>query len=182
MQDYKSINALVSNTYFLTASCLDNNVAPNNYCEFRHYSHIIENSYKPQTEHKNKFTLLGNALCCEREKLPIFTKEAIAEADVFLYQIRNAFSLAGDDQRWNDSYWFPTCYVYAEVWPTEWKRLISKKFCEKMYELFGVNSLEELKNALSACLPDKEMRYQGRFDTAPAILSCIKLDEIGTVN
>ena len=128
------------------------------------------------------FTLLGNSVCCEREKFPIFTGEPLAEADVFLYQIRNAFNLAEDKHRWGDSYWFPTCYVYAKTWPTEGERLISRKFCLKMYELFGVNDLENLKAVLSRCIQDKEMCYPGSFETAPAILTCVKLEDIGSVN
>ena len=51
-----------------------------------------------------------------------------------------------------------------------------------MFELFGVSSLEELKQRISKCSYDKEMRYSGSFDSAPAILNIIKLDDIGTVN
>lgn len=36
---------------------------------------------------KDKYTLVGNIICSQREKFPIYTAEAIAEADLFLYQI-----------------------------------------------------------------------------------------------
>lgn len=36
---------------------------------------------------KNKYTLMGDTICNKREKLPIFTSEDIAEADLFLYQV-----------------------------------------------------------------------------------------------
>lgn len=87
-----------------------------------------------------------------------------------------------NENYYRDSYWFPTCYVYAKYSPCEWKKMKSRKFCKKMFELFGVSSLEELKQRISKCSYDKEMRYSGSFDSAPAILNIIKLDDIGTVN
>ena len=182
VQDYKAINEMVGNTYFLVDDCYNPGVSAQNYCTFRHHSSPVEDYYKPTTEDKNKFTLLGNAICTEREKLPIFTNEAIAEADTFLYQIRNAFELVEKENRWRDSYWFPTCYVYCKAWPSEWGRLCSRKFCQKMYDLFGVDNLNDLKEKLSKCTYDKEMHYSGSFDAAPGILTIIKLEDIGSVN
>lgn len=179
---YQEINGLVSNTYFLNASWQEGSVVARNYCEFRHHSYPIEEQYKPTTEYKNKFTLLGNTLCIEREKLPIFSGEALAEADLFLYQVRNAFELVSTGTRWRDSYWFPTCYVYCKTCPTEWMKMQSRKFCQKMFSLFGVSTIDELKNAVSKCTTERDMRYNGSFDSAPAILSCIKLEDIGSVN
>ena len=182
IQDYKAINDMLTNTYFLTSSCLDSTVSATNYCRFRYHSHMIEENYKPRTEHKNKFTLLGYTLCCEREKLPIFTGEAIAEADLFLYQVRNGLELAENENCYGDSYWFPTCYVYVKNLPNEWTRLKSRKFCQKMFALFGVTDLEALKGRLSKCVYNRGMRYNGSFDAATAILSVVKLDDVGTLN
>lgn len=179
VEDYKSINGIVVNTYFLNSYSSSEKAIPRNYCHFRHYSRAIEDDYKPKTEQKNKFTLLGHTVCTEREKLPIFTKEAIAEADLFLYQIRNALDLAEDKERWQGLYWYPTCYVYCNASPTEWKKMRSRKFCQKMFVLFGVSTIEDLKAAISKCHSDREMRYNGSFDSAASILSCIKLEEIG---
>ena len=182
VQDYKAINEMVGNTYFLVDDSYNSGVSAQNYCTFRHHSSPVEECYKPTTEDKNKFTLLGNTICMEREKLPIFTSEAIAEADTFLYQIRNAFELVEKETRYRDSYWFPTLYVYCKVWPSEWKRLCSRKFCQKMHDLFGVDTVDALKEKVSKCTYEKEMRYNGSFDAAPGILSMIKLDDIGSVN
>jgi len=182
-RDYAAINGLVTNTYFLNPSWHGASAEAKNYCHFRHHSRAIEDDYKPTTEHKSKFTLVGNTLCSEREKLPVFTGEAIAEADLFLYQIKNAFELVEDKNSWRESYWFPTCYVYCKTWPTEWKKMRSRKFCQKvMFPLFGVSTIEDLKVAVAKCTAERDMKYNGSFDSAPAILSCIKLDEIGSVN
>mgnify|MGYP006934349000 CR=1 FL=1 len=64
--------------------------------------------------------------------MPIFTSEAIAEADLFLYQVCNAYELAEDENSWRESYWFPTCYVYAKNAPIEWMKMKSRQYCQKM--------------------------------------------------
>lgn len=181
-QDYASIHHLLVRTYFLSTSCFSDSVAPVSYCRFRHHSNVIEDEYKPTTVNKNKYTLLGNTICTEREKLPIYTKEALAEADLFLYQIANALPLIQDDHWWGAPYWFPTLYVYAKKSPDEWTMMKSKRICEKLFPLFGVSSIDELKDAIKECVPDRDMRYRGGFDSAPAILSTIKLEEIGSLN
>lgn len=117
-----------------------------------------------------------------REKLPIYTGEAIAEADLFLYQVCKAFELAEDEQSWRDVYWFPTCYIYAKNMPVEWGKMKSRGYCEKMKVLFGADSLERLKDIVGKCTFDSEMKYSGRWNAAPAILNCIKVEEIGTLN
>ncbi|MCD8011881.1 MAG: TIR domain-containing protein [Lachnospiraceae bacterium] len=183
LQDYESINCLLTRTYFLTASSLDDTVWATNYIAFRHYSKVIEECYKPTTDDKDKFTLLGNELCCKRDKVPFFSGEALAEADLFLYQVGNALKLTPEEssQRLAD-YWFPTCYLYVKQPLLEWKMMRSKRFCEKLYPLFGVDSIAALKDAVKDCVYDKDMRYNRSFDAAPSILCSIKLEEIGSVN
>ncbi len=179
---YDVIYGMVSNTYFLTNGSLDNNPKAGNYCQFQYYSQIIEEEYKPTTENRNKYTLLGHTLCNDREKLPIYSKESIAEADIFLYQICNAYELEQSQNQWRDLYWFPRCYVYARKGPEEWAKMKSRRFCKKIYDLFGVTNLEELKNAVSKCTFDPQMKYSGFANPIPAILSEISLEEIGSLN
>lgn len=163
---------------------MDRNVTEKNYCVFRHYSSLIEENYKPQTQYARKYTLLGDTICSQREKLPIYSSEALAEADLFLYQIRNAFQLIQSEKAWVAPYWFPNLYVYAKKNPTEWTKIKSRKYCKKMFDLFDVQSIEELKKVLSKCVSDKNMpmRYSGCWNTAPAILDVVKLEEIGSLN
>ena len=166
----------LTNTYFLTTSCLNNSIIEENYCIFRYHSSIVEGEYKPNTEYKNKFILLGDTICDEREKLPIYSKEAIVEADLFLYQIKAGLDLVENENQYRVSCWFPTFYVYAKTNPCEWKKLKSRKFCQKLFPLFGV------KQRISKCVYDKDMGYSGSFDSAPNILSVIKIEDIGTLN
>lgn len=138
-KQYKALNHILTNTYFLRTSALDERKTPSNYSSFRHYSRIIEECYKPTTESKDKYTLMGHVLCNEREKLPIYTGESIAQADLFLYQIFNALNI---DDDYFGMYWFPTCYIYTNEYSNEWEYLKSRKHCEKMFDLFAVTSVK----------------------------------------
>lgn len=94
---------------------------------------------------KNKYTLMGDVICNQREKLPI-------------------------------------CCIYANKMPIEWGKMKSRRYCEKMMTLFGVDNLDSLKEAVRKCTFDEGMKYSGSWDAAPAILNCIKVEEIGTLN
>ena len=182
MDDYKSINVMLTYTYFLNESIFGGCDKIKNYTEFRHYSTSIENNYKPMSEFKQKCTLLGDVICNQREKLPIYSKKAIAEADLFLYQVYNGLNLPEETEGWRGGYWFPTFYVYVSNASLEWERLKSKRYCKKMMALFGVEDIDELKLVISKCKFDREMRYNGGFGASPAILSYIKIEDIGTLN
>lgn len=181
-EDYETLNKVLSNTYFLIDSGFGGSFKPTNYARFRHYSRPIEEYYKPESEKKDLFTLMGNTLCCEREKYPIYTKETLAQADLFLYQVFNAFDLVSESTSYRDSCWFPTCYVYAGERMYEWEKMKSRKYCEKMYVLFGVENVEKLKNVISKCTYERDMHYRGSFDAALAILNYIKIEDIGSIN
>ena len=177
--DYNSINLLLTNTYFLN----DNGInKPTNYTAFRHYSTVIEERYKPQTEKHRNFTLMGDVICNQREKLPIYTKDSIPTTDLFLYQVYNAYELCDNNSLNYAPCWFPACYVYAKNMPAEWKKMVSRRYCKKMMQLFGVNDIEDLKNVISRCTLERDMKYHGSFSPALPILSSIKIEEIGTLN
>lgn len=182
VKDYVAINVILTYTYFLETSIFGGIIKQNNYTSFRHHSRVVEEYYKPKTEMKNKHTLMGDTICNQREKLPIYTGEAIAEADLFLYQVCNAYDLADHEQSWHGTYWFPTCYVYARSMPIEWGKMRSRRYCEKMMLLFGVDSLDRLKAVVMKCTFDDKMKYSGSWDAAPAILNCIKVEDIGTLS
>ena len=179
---YSTINSILDNTFFLIDSDFGGKTIPTNYSRFRYYSYLLEDRYKPTTEKRNLFTLMGNILCTEREKKPIYTSNALAQADLFLYQVFNAFNLVNDYTPSGDTSWFPTCYVYARENTNEWEKMRSKRFCKKMFNLFGVSTIDELKQKVSKCTYNNEIRYSNSFDAAPSILNYIKIDEIGIMN
>lgn len=65
--------------------------------------------------------------------------------------------------------------------PIEWGKMKSRRYCEKMMVLFGVDNLDELKVAIGKCSYDDKMKYFGSWDAAPAILNCIGVEDIGTL-
>ena len=182
VKDYAAINVLITYTYFLENNLFGGAIKQANYTTFRHHSVVIEDRYKPKSEMKNKYTLVGDVVCNQREKLPIYTTEAIAEADLFLYQVCNAYDLVENEQAWYRTYWFPTCYIYAQNKSLEWERMKSRRYCQKMEVLFGVDCIEKLKEKIEKCVYDSEMRYSGGWGAASAILSCIKVEDIGTIS
>lgn len=58
----------------------------------------------------------------------------------------------------------------------------SRRFCKKMMELFGVETIDELKTVVGKCTFDEKMKYSRSWNAAPAILNSIKVDEIGILN
>lgn len=180
VKDYKGLNYLLTHSYYLISSSHGGRKIICNYTAFRHHSRYIEDVYKPTTDQNRKFTILGDEICNRREKLPVFSKQAIAEADLFLYQVHNALDTPQDTNRYSDSYWFPTFYVYlSEDYDMEWERLKSKKYCLKMLDLFGVETIDMLKDRISKCTFEKDMKYIGAYRTAPNILSSINIEDIG---
>ena len=172
-EKYEDVNKILARTYFLTigAGRYENAYT---FGEFRQYFRIIEDWHKPNSENPNWYTLAGNILT-KREKKPIITKEKIVETDLILYQLSCAFEI---------SRWFPSLYVYSNDHRSQtiWTRLQSKRYCEKLFPLFGVNSIDDLKKKVSLCVHDHEYRYSRSFDTAPNILTSIKAEEIGVLN
>lgn len=178
-EKYDTLRDILDCTYFLNSSPFSSDCRPLYYSIFRHWSRPVEVQYKPQTKMKDHFTLIGETLCNNREKRPIYTKVALAEADLFLYQVYNAYEFTYDDAYYYTKYWFPTCYVYTGAGVSEWTKLKSLRYCQKIEVLFGVSSIKELKQKLSKCTFERSIIYSGAFESAPAILSCIKLDDVG---
>ena len=60
-----------------------------------------------------------------------------------------------------------------------WKKLESKRFCEKIMLVFGVDTIEKLKERLIQCVPDRGMRYSsGHVMPASAIMDWVKIEDI----
>lgn len=72
--------------------------------------------------------------------------------------------------------------IYAENTSNNWEKMVSQKYCYKMCVLFGVSSIEELKQGISKCKFNHEIGYRGAWESAPAILNFIKVEDIGTIN
>lgn len=178
---YHDINDLLVHTYFLRTSALGDEKKPFSYEALRYHSKVLEERIKPYLEDalSRKYTLTGHYVCTEREYMPIYTGKAMANADLFLYQVYNGLGLESLTS-WNA--WFPTLYIYADQYDSMWKKLVSKRFCEKVMPVFGVDHIEELKSRIENCKTDRAYRYSsGWVDPATSIMTWIKPEEVGTL-
>lgn len=172
------LNIVLSNTYFLTNSGLSSKTNPCSYFSFRCYSRSVDNNYRNEIGSR-LLTIAGNTLCCDREKKPIYTKTKLALADLFLYQVGNGFNLSNRSSHLTR--WFPMCYVYCDDESNGWEKLVSKRYCRNICTLFGVTSIDQLKQIISTCGFDENVCYREAFSSAPAILNYINLEDIGTM-
>lgn len=178
---YDDIHDLLVHTYFLRTSEFGSDKKPFSYERLRFHSKMLEEYIKPTMDGDlpRKFTLTGHYVCTEREYMPIYSGRAIANADLFLYQVYNGLELDSLTQ-WGP--WFPVLYVYADEYDSMWKKLKSKRFCKKVQPIFGVSTLQELKERIAKCKPDREYHYSGAWHgNASAILTWVKLDEMGSL-
>lgn len=73
------------------------------------------------------------------------------------------------------------CYVYCDDESNGWEKLVSKRYCRNICTLFGVTSIDQLKQIISTCGYDENVCYREAFSSAPAILNYINLEDIGTM-
>lgn len=55
-------------------------------------------------------------------------------------------------------------------------------FMRHIKDYTAINSIDELKAVVKKCIYDDKMKYSGAWNAAPAILSCIKIEDIGTLS
>ena len=177
---YKAIHDLLYHTYFLNSDPMGTQLLEKSYTALRFWSEMLEEIIKPKLsgDLPRKYTLTGHLICTEREYFPIFTADAIANADLFLYQVYNGMDLECFQY---DYAWFPSMYIYAKQSSSIWKRVKSRRFCIEIAKLFGVETIKELKDRLSKCVHDSDIHYNLGGPSAPAIMDIIDIGEIGVL-
>ena len=175
---FREIHGILTHTYFIRRDYSNNYVYATNYFDFQSPFSIIETQCKPKSENPNLYTLAGDILI-RRERKPILTKQTISNADIVLYQIG---TLLPNNNSSNRNYWFPRTYIYHEYQQPLWQKLKSKAYCIKIAPLFGVSTVEELKETIKNSTVDHSMKYNSVWDCAPSILTSINFEEIGTLN
>lgn len=180
-EKYKEIYGLLNHSYFIRENFFkaSTNVKDRSFIWFRKWFHMIEEVYKANSQNPRLYTLAGEILV-KREKKPILTSQKIAEADILLFQLSFIIDFTGKSTFYN--YWFPTTYIYATNAYNMWIRLKSKKYCTKIFPLFGVSSIDELKMKIEKSKSDKRYNYPNSFDNAPTLNECIKIEEIASIN
>jgi hypothetical protein len=180
-EKYREIHALLNRTYFLVENPIGRDMQPNTFTQFRPPLRYIEEYIKPKSGKPNLHTLAGD-IVVKREKQPIITPQSLVNADIVLYQLSRIYYDA------NDMYyqvWFPKLYIYGvdtfSYKQSLWSKMVSQRHCEKLFPLFGVTELSQLKKKVENSKHEKEMHYPGALMQVVSIQSSIGLDKIGTM-
>ena len=100
-------------------------------------------------------------------------------SDLVLYQMGCPLGFPND---WG-YYWFPTTYCYHRHKQSLWRRMKSREFCQRIQPLFGVSTIEELKEKVKNSPLDMKMHYDNEFGSrALGIRDSISVEEIGSLN
>ena len=168
---YAELHSLLNRTFFLSDNAFSPNPRPCMFVSFYSYFEYLEERIRVKQQDGRPLTLAGQVVA-RREKLPILSRQMIANADLILYQLSVVFDIKPRS-------WFPKMYVYYYDSPQEiWSKMVSIRHCESLYPLFGVNNISELKEIISRNQPNHEIRYQGAARSAQVILNSIKLEDI----
>lgn len=175
-EKYADIKELVCHTYFLKKTTSSTDESAEVFTFFRRYLRTIEEDYKPKSEKPNLFSLSADMLI-NREKLPVITKNRIVEADILLCQLSIVYAKSNNVHK----SWFPDTYVYNENANVIWKRLISRKYCEKTMVMYDAKNIPEFKDIAEKSSYTREIRHNNCFESAPCIATSITIESIGTM-
>ena len=174
-EEYKQLHGLLTHTYFLRESFSSNSLKACDYTQFRVYCDTIETTCKQNCYNPRLFTLMGDILI-KRERKPILTKESLSNADLVLYQLHPLLNLN------LDKYWYPMSYVYHSSTQNIWQKMKSRQYCDNIKYLFGVDSIEALREIIGKIKVNPDIRYNNCFESPLSILSSIRVEEIGSMN
>ena len=177
-EKYQELHDALTRQYYLREHPMGKSFKYYNYCFFRTYHRILEETCKPRSENPKLFTLSGDIIV-KREKRPILSKTTISNADIVLYQLAHILTTPNENNWYDD--WFPTTYIYHDGVQSIWHKLRSQKHCLKIASLFGVKTIQELKTVLQQAKFQEPLGYPSAWDYAPEILSNIQIEEIGTL-
>ena len=166
---YEELNRILLHTYFLgNTSYLE----IKEFTSFRAICNTIENDCKPKSKNPNLRTLAGNILV-SREKSPLITKQkqSLANADLVLYQMSCMLK--------TKRMWFPSLWCYYQGIQQIWLKMKSKTYCKKILPLFGVSTIDEMKEIIvNSSFSGSNYAYADCM----SIYDSIRLEEIAALN
>ncbi len=172
---YKELHDIVTHTYLLKEYRGGDSLKPFTFAKFRPDFSILENQCKKKCDNPKPITLAGDILV-KREKRPILTAQSISNADIVLYQL---FSVP-NYKAVGSGCWYPLAYIYYKPFQPIWQKLQSRKHCEKIFPLFGVKNLQELKDIIENSNSMKG--YDNSFEKLLNIKDSIEIEKIGSLN
>jgi GGDEF domain-containing protein len=172
---FSQLRQILIHTYFLRKNDLDSTVMPRFFNNLNSYFYTIEEICNRKGDPPYYLSFSAEILL-RREKRPIISKDSLVNADVSLYQLSRALNLVDQSRR----PWFPRTYVYMKNAPQQiWVKMQSKEYCQNIMFLFGVSTIEQLKEMVKNQIEYKEVSYPDSFEAAPTILSSITPEDIG---
>ena len=139
-EKYAEINTILNHTFFLQQE--DYPVRkrwPSSFIDFRNYLEILDGKYGRQ---RNLLSLMGD-IAVKLSKYPFVNAITFPQTDVFICQLSFIFKHVRSFKPW-----FPYTYIYLQEAENMWVELTSRKYCEKILPLFGVNTTEEMKKLI----------------------------------
>ncbi|EHE96339.1 hypothetical protein HMPREF9469_04875 [ [[Clostridium] citroniae WAL-17108] len=173
---YKIIYELVANTYFLNINCVSKQTNTQPITCFNYYFEQLEEYNRLNND--PKWISFPGELISKREYRPLITKESISYADILLHQLTSDLN--------NDIYgyhniWHSYCYMYNKTAFSEFQKFKSKRHCNKLKELYGVNSYKEMIDIIkSSQTIQQQERYSSR--SCPIITNIVPIEQIASLN
>lgn len=146
----------------------------NGYCNINFDFHYLERQYKPTTDNPRRLTLAGDLLVNGREFRPFITKQKIVLADIILFQLSEICLIKNPRL-----VWFPKTFVYDHD-KRYWQKLYSKTFCQKVFPLFDVSNVEQLKEVIQKNKNANPINYYNTPEDLPRISDLLDFNKIGT--
>lgn len=156
-EKYAEINTILNHTFFLQQE--DYPVRkrwPSSFIDFRNYLEILDGKYG---KHLSKLSHMCD-IAVKLSKYPFVNAITFPQTDVFICQLSFIFKHARSFKPW-----FPYTYIYLQEAENMWVELTSRKYCEKILPLFGVNTTEELKKIIEAHPVSPNYGYQNSWES-----------------
>lgn len=174
---YENVSILINNKYFIETRISSDN--PVNFRVF-HCGDLQSLTYRNQRLNARRVSYTTDILIERAICNGIDYKYQLIETDLLLYYISHL--------TFKDVYkcWFPMTHIYIgsnySFKLDILKRLISKRHFEKVKVLFGVNTIEEIKQLFETFSDEinKHMRYTTTFSYVAPLSHHINYKEIGT--
>ena len=174
---FDCLRQMLNRTYFVRKMIgTSNSYEPIGYSYFRAYCDRLEGDYRNRMQPR-PYTLAGKILV-EREYAPYISKAALVNADMILSHLSVVFDK-------EDDAWYPMLAPYTHHAGRDliWSKAVSRSYCEKLFVLFDVKSMDSFKKVLTQAddlwlktnICQSGMAYGG----IPSIRHAVNLEKIG---
>lgn len=176
LKKFKTLWEFLEKEYFFyydNTWSLDNS----NYTIFNNYIHSLDENRKRRLN-LNRISITADLL--KERTNNIINFEEFKEADLLLYYI---WLIKWWKRSW---WWFPRSSVYNSRWGDSlfiFKKLISKKYCEKFKNIFNLDNISEFKWLFEKISKAHNWLNYNSFEyRIPDITKIVDIEKIGTIN